>query len=141
MEILDNAVRFIEERSREPVVWGVSDCSAWAAAWVEHLTGHRMQLPKWASHDEAHDLIASYGSLSSLWSEVIDEDDYCPLQDGHGEPSVGDVGIIMTHLCGEVGGIFLNHRNFVWRVDQGGYRLIRPRMRSIVKFWRPICEH
>lgn len=123
-----------------PVVWGESDCSAWAAAWVLHSSGEILNMPTWRSEAEARALIKEFGSLSSLWSEVIDEDSGNAMLEGHGEPLAGDVGIIETHLCGEVGGIFLSHRNFAWRADAGGFRLIRPRLRNIVKFWRLPCD-
>ncbi|WP_149746730.1 hypothetical protein [Rhizobium sp. RU35A] len=139
MTILDELTSFLEESADVPLVWGQSDCTAWSAAWVERATGCRIVMPEWSSRDEAMEYIAGAGSLANLWSDIIDDDDSGVLMDGHGEPSAGDVGIIETHLAGQVGGVFLNHRNFAWRGDAGGFRIIRPRLHTIVKFWRLQC--
>lgn len=93
-------------------------------------------MPEYTTRDEANEHIEAAGSLVNLWSDIIDQDDDAGLVDGFGEPSAGDVGIIDTHVAGQVGGIFLHHRNFAWRAYGGGYRLIRPRLSAIVKFWR-----
>ena len=140
MDIEARASRFVEDRSRAPMVWGESDCSAWAAEWVFVATGQHLKMPAWNSEAEARALIARYGSLVDVWSAVIDDDNDNDLIEGYGEPEPGDVGIIHTHLVGQVGGIFLAHRNFAWRGEQGGFRLIRPRLGTIVKFWRVRCD-
>jgi hypothetical protein len=131
-EMVARANAYAEEAFEQPMVWGDSDCTAWARAWVESVTGRRIRLPKWSSRDEAVDRIEKAGSLEALWSGALDA---YGLPEQLREPQPGDVGIIDTHLAGQIGGIFLNHGIFAWRAEPAGVRLIRPRPRTIVKVW------
>lgn len=132
-DILTAVHAFIDEQSSGPMVWGETDCTAWPAKWVESVTGINPLPMTWDSKEEAHAIIQMFGSLAQLW-ELALEDSH--LLEGYGEPAAGDVGVIDTHLCDQVGGIFLAHRTFAWRAEGVGYRLLRPRLNAIVKFWR-----
>ncbi|WP_027488463.1 DUF6950 family protein [Allorhizobium undicola] len=128
---IDGALRaYIEAAQDLPYEWGKSDCTSWAAAWVERVHGRKVKRPRWKSQDEAHALIARRGSLLALWSDVLEE---FGLQPGYGDPQPGDVGLIETRLAGVVGGIFIQHGLFCWRGEPYG---TRPMMiRSYKAFW------
>ncbi|TWF53271.1 DUF6950 family protein [Neorhizobium alkalisoli] len=131
----DMAVRanaYAEAAFEQPTIWGESDCTAWARAWVESVRGRRMALPAWRSREEAQAHIAKAGSLAALWSGALSK---YGLHERFDEPQAGDVGIIDTHFAGQIGGIFLNHGIFAWRAEPTGARLLRPRPRTIVKVW------
>ncbi|MBB4185820.1 hypothetical protein GGE07_002470 [Sinorhizobium terangae] len=119
---------FLEEAQESESVWGVSDCSKWAASWVEQVHGRKIALPRWKSREEAHRLIARAGSLEALWSEALA--DFGLFQCG--VPQLGDVGVIETGRYGQVGGIFLHGEYFAWRAETGVAFLV-PRL--IVKTW------
>lgn len=116
-------------------VWGVSDCSKWAAAWVEQIhPGRSIALPRWSSREDAYRLIDAAGSLERLWSEALAgfdlERDIRLFETGR--PQLGDVGIIDTGRYGQVGGIFLHGEYFAWRAEKGVAFLVP---RTIVKAW------
>jgi hypothetical protein len=131
-EVAARANAYAEAAFVQPMVWGESDCTAWARGWVESVIGRRMPLPGWRSREEAQRHIGKAGSLVALWSEALDA---FGLAEQFQDPQPGDVGIIDTHLAGQIGGIFLNHGIFAWRAEPMGVRLIRPRPRTIVKVW------
>lgn len=126
---IDEQLRaYIEAAHGDPVVWGVSDCSAWSARWVEQVTGRTVTMPAWQSPEEAYALIADAGSLTALWTDAL-------LATGvwlTGVPQAGDVGVIDTGRFGQVGGIFLAGGYFAWRAENGTRFLIP---RHIVKAW------
>ncbi|MDE3797591.1 hypothetical protein I7G59_09655 [Sinorhizobium meliloti] len=119
---------FIAEAQESESVWGVSDCSKWAAAWVEQVHGRKIKLPRWRSRDQAHRLIAKAGSLDRLWSDALAEFRLFET----GRPQLGDVGVIDTSRYGQVGGIFVHGEYFAWRAETG-VAFIVPRI--IVKAW------
>lgn len=119
---------FIAEAQKSESVWGISDCSKWAAAWVEQVHGRKIRLPRWRDRDGAHRLIAKAGSLERLWSEALAEFRLFET----GRPQLGDVGVIDTGRYGQVGGIFLHGDYFAWRA-QTGVAFLVPRI--IVKAW------
>ncbi|MEY9196643.1 hypothetical protein ABIA16_001759 [Sinorhizobium fredii] len=119
---------FLEAAQGSESVWGVSDCSKWAAAWVEQLHGRKIALPRWKSRDEAHRLITKAGSLERLWSDALAKFGLFET----GAPQLGDVGVIDTGRYGQVGGIFLHGEYFAWRAEAGVVFLIP---RTIVKAW------
>ncbi|MBM3090276.1 hypothetical protein GFB56_05540 [Ensifer sp. T173] len=119
---------FIEESMKTPLVWGVSDCSSWPAAWVEKITGTSIMLPVWGSETEAFTLIAAAGSLEALWHQALAVSGLRQT----GAPELGDVGIIETRVCGQVGGIFLPAGLFAWRAEIG-VRMLVPR--QVVAAW------
>ena len=112
------------------MVWGVSDCSMWAAGWVGQVCGRAVCLPQWASREEAHALIRDAGSLDALWCEALLS--YRGVRET-GVPDHGDVGIIHTGRFGQVGGIFLHGGYFAWRVEPAGVLFLMPR--EIVRVW------
>lgn len=120
---------YVEESSDLETVWGVSDCSAWCAKWVERATGRLVPLPVWHTREEAHALIEKYGSLDAVWEETLSG-----VLDLTGAPKYGDVGIIDTGRYGQVGGVFLHGRYFAWKADPVGVAFLVPR-NNIVKSW------
>lgn len=119
---------YVEAAHGEPVVWGASDCSAWSAQWVRHITGRDMTLPRWETSEEAYALIAEAGSLDVLWTDAL----LTTSLRVTGDPQPGDVGVIDTGRFGQVGGIFLDGGYFAWRAENGTRFLIP---RQIVKAW------
>lgn len=113
-----------------PHEWGKSDCTSWAAAWIESVHQRRVRRPLWKNKAQAEALIARRGSLLDLWSDVLDE---FGLLRGHGEPQAGDVGLIETHLAGVVGGIFVQHGLFAWRGEPFGSKILH--IRKHVAYW------
>ncbi|RVI83921.1 hypothetical protein CN188_09635 [Sinorhizobium meliloti] len=127
-DLSDRLRAFIAEAQGSESVWGVSDCSKWAAAWVEQVHGRKIRLPHWRSRHQAHRLIAKAGSLDRLWSEALAEFRLFET----GRPKLGDVGVIDTCRYGQVGGIFGHGDYFAWRAETG-VAFIVPRI--IVKAW------
>lgn len=119
---------FIVAAQESESVWGVSDCSKWAAGWVEQVHGRKIILPRWSSRDQAHRLIAKAGSLEVLWTDALRKFGMFET----GLPQLGDVGVIETGRYGQVGGIFLHGEYFAWRAETGVAFLV-PRI--IVKAW------
>lgn len=112
----------------KPCQWGVDDCTAWAASWVEKETGIPIPLPGYSCKDEAHSLIMNAGGLESLWDETmsragVHQTDY---------PQYGDVGVMDTRRFGPVGFIMADFGVALWR-SETGYLGIRPS--SILKAW------
>lgn len=113
---------------REPI-WGVDDCSAWAATWVALETGRNPRLPRYATRVEADRLIAEAGGLAPLWRAAL-----APLGFFEtGAPEAGDVGIITTSR-GEAGVIF-TAGGFCWWRACAGALLLAPRAATIVAAW------
>ncbi|NGO63963.1 hypothetical protein G6N76_09780 [Rhizobium daejeonense] len=131
-DLAARALAYAEAARDEPMVWGESDCTAWARRWVEDVIGRKMHLPTWSSREEAIAYIAKAGSLDALWSDALDT---YGLAERYDDPQPGDIGIIDTHIAGQVGGIFLNHGLFAWRAEPSGARLLRPRPRTIIRVW------
>ncbi len=110
-------------------IWGVDDCSAWAATWVALETGRAPRLPAYATADEARRLIAAAGGLAPLWRKALD-----PLGLAEtGAPVSGDVGVIRAAI-GEVGVIFAEGGFVFWRAQRGALCLA-PRPETIVAAW------
>ncbi|WP_368517488.1 hypothetical protein [Rhizobium sp.] len=133
MMCIEGALRaYVEAAEKQPVVWGESDCSAWAAKWVGAFHGRKLSVPHWRSQVEARQLIAEAGSLAALWTKVLSE---YGLQQRYGAPEAGDVGIIETQVAGQVGVIFIHDALVVWRGEPAGARFLRPHPKAIVKVW------
>ncbi len=114
-----------------PVVWGESDCTAWAARWVEFATGKKLDLPKWNSRRDAQRLIAEAGSLEALWDEHLAKVGIYQTS----EARWGDVGIMNTTVAGPVGGIFSPWAaGFNWRAEDG-IRLLSIRPANLIAIW------
>lgn len=115
----------------KPVVWGVDDCSAWAAGWYHLKTGNKPSLPEYSSKDEAHKLIEQAGGLVTLWGRALvgfGIERFGPAQSG-------DVGIIDTRKFGPVGGIFGAGGVFYLR-SEDGYSMLSPRQKTILRVWQ-----
>lgn len=131
-DLAGRAHAYAEAAFEQPTIWGESDCTAWTRSWVESVHGRRMRLPKWSSREQALKYIEEAGSLADLWAGQIE---VYGLFEQHYDPQPGDIGVINTHVAGQIGGIFLNHGIFAWRAEPVGARLLRPRPRTIVKVW------
>lgn len=126
-DLLQRHVDFVEKK---PVDWGETDCTMWPARWVEAVKGIRLDLPPYSSEGQARALIAEAGSLADLWTGALNG----VLAERYGEPEFGDVGVIVSRLYGQFGGIFGDDRIFFWR-SVCGTGLLRPRRSTIVKVW------
>lgn len=119
---------FIDAAVDDPIVWGVTDCSSWAARWVEQITGRAPVLPLYRSRDEAHALIAQAGGLAPLWDDALGAIGIYTTS----QPELGDVGIIQTRAHGPVGVVFAHGGIGYWRADTGALALSP---RKIVRAW------
>ena len=93
---------YIEKAEGTPLIWGESDCTAWAASWVSEASGVLLDIPEWNSRRDAKRLIVEAGSLLELWSGVLSRSSFYRTW----QPVNGDVGIINTGIYGPVGCIF-----------------------------------
>lgn len=122
----------VEAVEGQPVVWGASDCTSWAASWVLAATGRAVpMLGAYASLDEAHALIDAAGGLDVLWTQALAR---AAIYLTPYEPTLGDVGIVDTASFGPVGVIFAANGTALWRAETGT-ALLRPRRRNIIKAW------
>lgn len=132
MELTERAgqlAEFVAHWKDRPVIWGESDCTAFAAEWVKTIRGERVPfLADYNSRDEAHHLIAYYGGLSSIWSQALARIGVFETP----SPQLGDVAIVQLADYGEVGVVMGNDRVSILRTDDGT-RFLRPR--SFVKVW------
>lgn len=103
MSRADRLMAYIEAELGKPVAWGRdgSDCSSWAARWVERETGKRLGLPAYRDEAEARALMAEAGGLVNLWNDVLGRAGLFPTV----EPGIGDVGVLRM-LRGQSGCIF-----------------------------------
>ncbi|MHC3940231.1 DUF6950 family protein [Paenochrobactrum sp. BZR 201-1] len=121
---------FIEGWKDVPVVWGESDCTAYAAKWVEIATGCPMaRLADYSSKDEALEIIAQHGGLLALWSNALAQ---AGIFENRGDPQLGDVALVRTADYGDIGVIIANDGACILRTETGT-RFLRPR--SFVKVW------
>lgn len=122
---------YVDAAADQPVVWGASDCSAWAAAWVQQITRRMPPLPVYTSHDEAHALIAAAGGLVPLWDRALGDIDIWPTS----TPELGDVAVFDTRNFGPVGIVMANGGIGYWRGEIGA-KAIRPR--GLLRAWRVV---
>ena len=114
----------------KPVLWGVDDCTMFAAGWVEDQTGLSVQTKSYSSRHEAHKIISEYGGLDKIWAWSLNG----ILQRNYGEPKYGDVGLVDTDNYGLVGVIFAHAGIAIWRTDNG-YTFLTPRKQTIHSVW------
>lgn len=133
MELTERAhllADFVSTWNDQPVVWGQSDCTAFAAEWVKTVTGKRVPfLADYASRDEAHRLIEYFGGLSRIWEQALSK---AGIYEQIGKPLLGDVGIVQLADHREIGLIVVNDGVSILRTEKGT-RFLRPR--SFVKVW------
>ena len=99
----ERLMAYIEAELGKPVAWGrdASDCSSWAARWVERETGKRLDMPAYRDEAAARSLMTESGGLVNLWNDVLGRAGLCSTLD----PGIGDVGVLrMMH--GQSGCIF-----------------------------------
>jgi len=87
----DRLQAFLERFHDVPVEWGVSDCTAAPAIWVQEEAGIDLGLPKYSSEDEARRLITEAGGLDRLWEERLGA---AGIYERGDMPEQGDVGLI-----------------------------------------------
>jgi hypothetical protein len=125
----DKISDFINSYDGKQVVWGVDDCTAWAAKWAELSTGKPIQLPVYSSQDEAHEIIDNAGGLVELITK------YLGFAQIYGEPTIGDIAVIETGKSGLVTVLMLQNGVAAWRTDKG-VRLFRVRQKHIKAYWK-----
>lgn len=124
---------YVEGWKDVPVVWGESDCTAYAAKWVEIVTGcHVPRLADYSSQSEALELISRNGGLLALWDEALAQ---AGIFENHFEPRLGDVALVRTADYGDVGVIVANGGACILRTE-AGTRFLRPR--RFVKVWAAV---
>jgi hypothetical protein len=122
---LDEYIKAYQEKD---CIWGVDDCSSWAAKWIEVSRGVSLDLPQYQSRDEALELKAQKGGLVKLWDDVLGRAGIYPK----GKPVKGDVAVIETCRYGQVGVICLEGGYAAWRAERG-VSFISPR--KLVAVW------
>lgn len=130
MKRRDLFMSFIEEWQDKESVWGVSDCSAWPALWVEVATGQKVPLPAYETRGEAARLIAKAGGLVALWRAALAETRAYEIDIE--DVSCGDVGILDMSDC-QRGVIFANHQFGYVKAETG--IAVAPVMR-VAAVWR-----
>lgn len=124
---------FAEAISAEPLQWGWNDCSAVPWRWLR-ANGVDVELPLYASRDQAHGIIDRHGDLVATWDAVLRG----RLRARFGEPQPGDIAVIGTRLYGQIGGIVASGSILLIRTDDGrgngGFRWFGP-VRRFVKVW------
>jgi hypothetical protein len=125
----DKISDFINSYDGKQVIWGVDDCTAWAAKWAELSTGKSIQLPDYSNQEQAHEIIDNAGGLV----ELIEE--YLGFAQIYGEPTIGDIAVIETGRSGLVTVLMLQNGVAAWRADQG-VRLFSVRQRHIKAYWK-----
>lgn len=113
--------------AEHPVVWGVDDCTRWAADWVESVRGIDLRLPIYSGEAQARTLITRAGGLEALWRERLARAGIFETM----TPAYGDVGLVETKL-GPVGLIFCHDGVGALR-SEAGITFLRPR--QILRAW------
>lgn len=119
---------YVDAAQAEPVVWGVSDCSAWPAAWVAQETGRKVPLPRYGSREDAHAIIGKAGGLVHVWTAIAQRVGLSTTQ----SPALGDVGVVALSDR-DIGGIFAHDGILFVRTDAG--RVIGLRPKKILAAW------
>lgn len=127
-ELSEKLRTHIDAANERDMIWGVDDCTAWVAAWLETALDTSIERPRWTTREEAMQLIDAAGSLEALWSDVLCNAGLYET----GDPQEGDVGLIRSSK-GDVGGIFLYGGYFAWRGEPRGIAILRPRL--ILRSW------
>lgn len=122
---------FMERYSDLPTTWGVDDCSACPARWLEEETGRAVAYPAYSSPDEAAAVKLRAGGLLSIWESQLAD---AGVFERAGEPQLGDVAILDSRLYGQIGCIVLAGRVAAVRKLGGGWHPIGP-VRQFVKVW------
>lgn len=115
----------------EPTVWGVSDCTMWAAEWVCLVSGRDLVTAAYSSEEEARALIKRRGGLLKIWDVALADAGFFESHD----PQVGDVGLVETRLSGPVGVIFTSGGLALRRKHDGGVWTFSTARRALIKAW------
>lgn len=126
-ERVDALWHHVNSVNRAPFVWGVNDCTRWAANWAEIVLGHSLELPAYASEAEARAMVAEAGSLEALWSENLADAGIHQCFD----PECGDVAIVSVGRR-QIGAVIATGGNVLVRTELG-VDVLRPR--NVVKAW------
>ena len=122
---------FIEGAKGTPAKWGESDCTMWAAQWVELSTGIKVPTSFYNSRTQAYELIKARGSLLSIWDEALASVGIFQTE----SPELGDVAVCKTGKYGDVGLVFAHGGIAYWRAESGVLALAP---RKIIKAWKVI---
>lgn len=117
--------------SADPVVWSVSDCTAWARAWVKRATGIDVPVLPYANRDDAMALIAREGGLPAIWGRALGEAGLFETD----QPQLGDIGLVDTRIAGPIGVIFAQGGCALRRRDDGGVFTFATAHRALIKAW------
>ena len=112
----------VARMTAEPCEWGVSDCSMFAARWVETVRGITLPLPAYRGEEAGRALIAKAGGLLNIWEHIADAADLRATD----APRYGDVMVFDTARFGPVGGIVVHGELVAWR-GTNGMTFIHPR--------------
>jgi hypothetical protein len=120
--------RHVDNVNQSEFIWGVNDCTRWAADWAETVLGRSLNLPQYSSEVEARAMIKKAGSLDALWTDTLSGSGVTEAY----EPEFGNVAIYDHPKFGHIGVICgHNHRAFV-RITNG-VSAISPR--DYVRIW------
>lgn len=114
----DALMAFLERWKDRPVEWGVSDCSAWPALWVEEITGRKLALPAYDTREDAYRLMDEAGGLVALWRAALADTgamEFAAVE----AVELGDVGVMDTRGFGPVGVIFAAPHLAYWKAETG----------------------
>lgn len=123
---------YIEATKGKVAQWGVDDCTAWVAGWIEVETGYKVDLPNYHDKNGADKLIQKFGGVVGLWGHCLNGAPVSALASFE-EPEFGDIGLLDTYRHGLVGVIVLKGGILAWRGSDNVHIL---RHRGLVKAWR-----
>lgn len=126
-ELLENYIT----SATEPTIWGVNDCTMWAADWVRLVSGRDLATVAYSSESEARALIECRGGLLNIWDTALASAGFF---ESHA-PQIGDVGLVETRLSGPVGVIFTNGVLALRRKHEGGVWTFSTARRALIKAW------
>lgn len=133
MSRADRLQSFVARYHEKPIEWGVDDCSMWPALWVQSELGVVLDTPDVSGRQEAFRHLKRSGGIDPVWDAILDK---AGIQQGYGDPCLGDVGLIETRATGTIGAIFAINSAVV-RADVGFSYLP---LRAVLKFWTvPEC--
>ncbi|MDR7220362.1 DUF6950 family protein [Aminobacter aminovorans] len=118
-------------RADGPVRWGVDDCTMWSATWVRAVSGRSVATLEYHSEEAARLLIERHGGLLSIWDRALGDAGFFESYD----PTLGDVGLVDTRLCGPVGVIFGGGGLALRRKADGGVWVFSTARRALIKAW------
>lgn len=130
------AFEFAKQFCWKPVEWGKDDCSMFAAQWAADRLdrlGREFRFFHYDGEDEARALIEEKGGLVNVWDEVAAANGIYRVPD---RIRSGDVGVIHTHLHGDVGCIFVKYGAVCLIRSDLGFHSLGIREKHVLGAWR-----